>query len=194
MVLKKDDNSIKIDNKDNKTAVLLISHGSRLPYGKEVITNLADMYRETTNYIVGVGYMEVGEPDISTAIDELVDGSEIERIIAVPVFLAHGVHTKKDIPKILGLEIEETALNDEKSSKHHHEHHNHHNNSHQSHHKHHKHNHDDDHHNHHPNHHNHHHDHENNETKFKGEIIYTDPLGADPLVLEIIKKRVSEAL
>jgi sirohydrochlorin cobaltochelatase len=153
------------NNSDNniETAVLLISHGSRLPYGREVINDLADMYRKITDYKVGVGYMEIAQPDISTAIDDLVKGTDIKRIIAVPVFLAHGVHTKRDIPTILGLPVEKE--NKESNKQHH------------------KHGHS----------HSHGHSHEVNKVNFDGEIIYTEPLGADPLVLEIIKKRVADA-
>ncbi|MDR3063151.1 MAG: sirohydrochlorin nickelochelatase [Methanobrevibacter sp.] len=158
-------NDVNNDNNNIETAVLLISHGSRLPYGKEVINDLADMYRKISDYKVGVGYMEIAQPDISTAIDDLVKGTNIKRIIAVPVFLAHGVHTKRDIPTILGLPVEKE---NKESNKQHHNH----NHSHS---------------------HSHGHSHEVNKVNFDGEIVYTEPLGADPLVLEIIKKRVSDA-
>jgi sirohydrochlorin cobaltochelatase len=207
---------------DSKTGVLLISHGSRLPYGSEVINRLADMYKEIVDYKIGIGYMEMHKPDIATAIDELTEGTDIERVIAVPVFLAHGVHTKKDIPEILGLNINETNLNEDDSQKHDHSH-DHGDHSRQGHnHAHKSHNNDHEHHNHEQNHdhkhshsngnhtkhiHDHKHSHSNgNHTEhihehenskkinFSGEIIYTDPLGADPLVLEIIKKRVFNAI
>lgn len=140
----------------NKTGVLLISHGSRLPVASETINKLADMYRETTDFKVNVGYMEIREPNIPTALSELLEGTEIDTVIAVPVFLAHGIHTTRDIPTILGFIEEE------------------------------EHDHDD-------NGHHHHHHHDIEKIDFDGKVIYTEPLGADPLILEIIKNRVNDA-
>ena len=147
----------------NNTGILLISHGSRLPLSSETINKLAEMYRQETNFKVGVGYMEIHEPNIPKALDILVKGTEIDTVIAVPVFLAHGMHTTRDIPKILGLTSDED--NHEQQHEHVHEH----------------------------NHHHHHHE-DIEKVNFDGEIIFTDPLGADPLIVKIIQNRVEEAL
>ena len=163
---------------DKETGILLISHGSRLPYGSEVINKLADMCRKDSDYKIAVGYMEMSKPDIATAVEELVEGTNIQRIIAIPVFLANGVHTKVDIPKILGI-----SNNEEHGHEHSSDHSNkghHHNHEHSP-----DHSHKD---------HNHNHEHDFKKVNFDGEIIYTDPLGADPLVLEIIKKRINDSL
>ena len=87
-------------NSKNNVGVLLISHGSRLPYGKEVINEVAEIYQEKTDSPVVVSYMNMSEPSIPVAINQLADEG-VEKIIAIPVFLAHGVHTKEDIPKML---------------------------------------------------------------------------------------------
>lgn len=144
------------------TGILLISHGSRHPLASEIFNQIADMYREKTDFKVNVGYMEIHEPNIPVAISELVEDTEIDTIIAVPVFLAHGMHTTRDIPKILRLSNNEEEYEDHKHEK--------------------KHN------------HGHHHHHDLEKIDFDGEIIYTEPLGADPLVIEIIKNRVDTAL
>lgn len=150
-------------NPDN-TGILLISHGSRLPIASETITRLAEMYEQETDLKVGVAYMEIHEPNIPDALDILVKDTNIDTVIAVPVFLSHGMHTTRDIPKILRLKDEDS---DEVS--HHHSHEDHNEGS-------------------------HHHSHDLEKINFDGKIIYTEPLGADPLVLEIIKKRVENAL
>lgn len=157
------------ENKFNSknTGILLITHGSRLPASSETINMLADMYRKETDFKVEVGYMEIHEPNIPDALDQLVKGTEIDVVIAVPVFLAHGMHTTRDIPKILRLTNDNTE-NDTHSHKH-----------------------DDDNHNNDCAH-SHHHDFE--KINFNGKIIYTEPLGADPLVLEIIKNRVNSTI
>ena len=139
--------------KTNKIGVVLVGHGSRLPYGKEVVTNLAQMYSENENYMVEVGFMEMTKPTIPSAINKLASNGA-EKIIVTPVFLAHGVHTKHDIPHILGLD-----------------------NGHEHSHK-----------------HSHHHKDEDEKIEFDGEIIYTEPLGPDPRIVEIIKDRVNNSL
>jgi sirohydrochlorin cobaltochelatase len=140
----------------SKIGVLLVGHGSRLPYGEEVINGLANIYREQTDYPVGVGFMNMNKPSIPSAINELSQVG-VEKIIVTPVFLAHGVHTKQDIPHILGLD-----------NGHEHEHG-------------HGHSHD-------------HHDDADEEIQFDGEIIYTEPLGADARLVEVIKDRVNNSL
>ncbi|MDD3984811.1 MAG: sirohydrochlorin nickelochelatase [Methanobacterium sp.] len=140
-----------------KIGVLLVGHGSRLPYGKDVVSQIAEMYREEQEFPVEVGFMNMSKPSIPEAITILADKGA-EKIIVTPVFLAHGVHTTEDIPRILGL-----------------------NNGH-----------DKTEHNTHS--HSHVHDHEEVEINFKGEIIYTEPLGADKRIADIIKDRVNDAL
>ena len=149
---------------DIETGILLLSHGSRLNHVEEVINELADMYRKTTNNKVEIGFMEMRKPNIPQAVANLTDNTNIQRIIVVPVFIAHGLHTKRDIPKILGLVDENLELDNNKVEIGEHHHHAH----------------------------NHHHDIE--KVDFDGEIIFTDPLGADPLIVKIIQKRVDEAL
>ena len=146
-------------NSSSKTriGVLLVGHGSRLPYGKDVVTQIADMYREDEGLLVEVGFMNMSKPSIPEAINSLAQQGA-ETIIVTPVFLAHGVHTTEDIPRILGLN------NGHGDGEHNHSH---------------GHSHEDE-----------------NEVKidFKGEIIYTEPLGADRRIAAIINDRVNDAL
>lgn len=152
--------------------MLLISHGSRLPHGEEVINEVADLYREKTDYPVVVSFMSMSKPSIPDAINQLADKG-VEKIVAIPVFLAHGVHTKQDIPKMLQI----NNGNDLKEHSHGNNEHNHdHGHSHG---------------------HGHSHDHQDEEAekiRFKGEIIYTEPLGADNRIADIIEDRVNDAL
>jgi len=142
-------------NSDLKTAkigILLVGHGSRLPYGKDVVSKLAEMYKENSNYLVEVGFMNMSKPSIPAAINKLAKEG-VQKIIVTPIFLAHGVHTKQDIPHILGLD-------DGHSHGHGHSHE----------------------------------EEEQEEIEFNGEIIYTEPLGADARLVDIIKDRVASAL
>ena len=99
------------------------------------------------------------------SIAKLAENNDLERIIVVPVFVAHGLHTKRDIPKILGIESD---FNEEDIHSHEHHHHDH----------------DHGHH--------HHHHHEVETADFDGEIILTDPLGIDTRLYKIIKERVED--
>ncbi|HMK53509.1 MAG TPA: sirohydrochlorin nickelochelatase [Methanobacteriaceae archaeon] len=106
-------------NSKNKIGVLLVGHGSRLPYGKDVISQLADIYRQNTEYPVEIGFMNMSKPSIPSSINKLAEMG-VEKIVVTPVFLADGVHTTQDIPRILGLDN-----GNESSPQEHHHHHNH---------------------------------------------------------------------
>ena len=110
-------------NDDAKTGVLLVSHGSRLHYNREFISALFEKFKNTTDYPCNFGFMELTEPNIPIAIETLLDGAEIDRLIVVPVFIAPGVHTTNDIPTILGLKEPHTHSH---SHSHDHTHHHHH--------------------------------------------------------------------
>lgn len=147
---------------DKKTGILLLSHGSRLKDGEEVIKAYKEMFlEEFPKAAVEYGFMEIRKPSISESIKALIQKADLEKIIVVPVFIAHGLHTKRDIPDLLGIK------NDFEEDSHHHDHHDH-------------------------RHHYHHHEHEEEAVEFDGEIILTDPLGVDKRMYEIIKDRVSE--
>jgi sirohydrochlorin cobalto/nickelchelatase len=142
-------------NLNSKIGVLLVGHGSRLPYGKDVVSQIAEIYRQKSEYYVEIGFMNMSKPSIPSAINKLASIG-VEKIVVIPVFLAHGIHTTQDIPRILGLKnVNESQHQD----------------------------------------HDHHHSQGKEEPiEFKGEIIYTEPLGADVRIAEIIKDRVNNAL
>lgn len=156
---------------DKKTGILLLSHGSRLDDGEEVIKAYKEMYEEEFPEMpVEYGFMEIRKPRIPETINKLTSENDLDKIIVVPVFVAHGLHTKRDIPGLLGIESD---FDEESVSGHHHHHHDHGHGHH---------------------HHHHHHDHDEEEFEFDGEIVLTDPLGIDTRLYEIIKDRVSDNL
>ncbi|MGV8144269.1 MAG: sirohydrochlorin nickelochelatase [Methanothermobacter sp.] len=138
-----------LNSQEDETGVILVGHGSRLPYGKEVLTEMAEIYKEDSQYPVEIGFMNMNEPSIPAAINKLAEKG-VTKIIVTPVFIAHGVHTKQDIPHILGLD-------DGKEPSHHH------------------------------------HDEEHEDIKFNGQIIYTEPIGADSRIVDIVKERINGA-
>ena len=53
-----------------KLGILAIGHGSKLPYNKEVVTQIADhIAQKHSNIIVRAGFMENSEPTLEKAIE-----------------------------------------------------------------------------------------------------------------------------
>ncbi len=89
----------------SNAAVILVSHGSTLPYAEEVFTEIKEKFIKASGLAAEIGYMKVSKPTIAGAVEilkEEVDG--LDKIIALPVFLAPGIHTNIDIPQLLGLD------------------------------------------------------------------------------------------
>ncbi len=151
-----------IELEDN-IGILLVSHGSRLGYNKEFISEIQSKFDETYDLPNTYGFMELVEPNIPTSINKLLsDNKKIEKLVVVPVFIAPGVHTISDIPTILGLK--------KYTSEH------------------------DDHHHHMHEHNGHHHHHSLDKIDFNGEILYCDPIGADDILIDILKEKIEEVL
>ena len=168
---------------DAKTGVLLVVHGSRLNYSKEFITDLFGQFEAQTDYPCDFGFMELVDPNIPTSINKLVSENEVDRLVVVPVFIAPGAHTTRDIPTILGF------IEDDGTGHHHHHHHDHgHSHSHD-----HEHSHDHG-HSHSHGHHHHHHGHDDVKMEFDGEILYPDPICDDDILIEILEDMVKDAL
>jgi sirohydrochlorin cobaltochelatase len=95
----------------NKIGILAMGHGSRLPHNKEVITKVANMIAEKyPDTVVRIGFMNMNDPTMEEGL-EAFENTGVSSIIAVPLFLAHGVHTTEDIPQILGISREDRKRN-----------------------------------------------------------------------------------
>jgi sirohydrochlorin cobaltochelatase len=83
--------------------MLLVGHGSSMPYNKELVESTAKMITaETGEYVVRCGFMNMNTPSIKEALASF-HGEKIDALIVVPLFLAKGVHIEKDIPSEIGL-------------------------------------------------------------------------------------------
>jgi sirohydrochlorin cobaltochelatase len=86
-----------------KVGILLVGHGSKKEYNKDLITRTAGLIAERhPDYIVKCGFMEFNEPGIPQALD-MFRSEDIESLAVVPLFLARGVHIDEDIPGLLNL-------------------------------------------------------------------------------------------
>ncbi len=85
-----------------RTGVMVIGHGSQLPYNREVTELNAARLRERGHEDVYVGFNEFDEPRIAeTALRMIDDG--IDEIIVLPLFIASGAHLSSDVPAALGI-------------------------------------------------------------------------------------------
>lgn len=83
--------------------MLLVGHGSTMPYNKELVEKTAEMVRlQNTDFIVKCGFMNMNTPTIKGALDDFRK-EPIDTLVVVPLFLAKGVHIEKDIPGEIGL-------------------------------------------------------------------------------------------
>jgi len=95
----------------NKIGILAMGHGSSLPHNKEVITSVANQIAEKhPDTTVRTGFMNMNNPTMNEGL-QAFENTDISNIIAVPIFLAHGVHTTEDIPQILGISREDRKRN-----------------------------------------------------------------------------------
>jgi precorrin-8X/cobalt-precorrin-8 methylmutase len=94
----------------DKVGLVLIGHGSKLPYNKENLEKLADILQKKSRFkTVKVSFLVRDRPKIPEAIESIAKQG-IKKIVLIPTFIAHGVHTKQEIPEILGLKREESML------------------------------------------------------------------------------------
>ena len=49
----------------NKIAILLVSHGSSLPFAEVTFNEIKDKFNKATGFATEVGYMKVAEPSIA---------------------------------------------------------------------------------------------------------------------------------
>jgi len=87
----------------SKKGLLLVGHGSSLPYNKQLVEDTARLVsQKDPGYIVKCAFMNMNRPTIEETLEEFKK-EDIDTVIVVPLFLARGVHINKDIPGVLGL-------------------------------------------------------------------------------------------
>jgi sirohydrochlorin ferrochelatase len=84
-----------------KTGVIVFTHGSRLQEGNDIMVRLVEKLRARLGHeFVEPCFMELGQPDIPTAIDKLV-ARGCNHIFGYAFFLVPGKHLQEDIPAII---------------------------------------------------------------------------------------------
>ncbi|MBU4221928.1 MAG: sirohydrochlorin nickelochelatase [Euryarchaeota archaeon] len=89
-----------------KIGILALGHGSRHPHNKEVVNGVAELIaKKYKNVVVRIGFMNMNTPTMKEGLEAFKE-TGVSTIVAVPIFMAHGVHTMEDIPQILGISKE----------------------------------------------------------------------------------------
>lgn len=95
------DNITKLRRGDNY-GILVIGHGSKLPYNKEIITLNTERLCGMEFKNVLPAFNEFDEPTIEHQFERLV-GCGVDEIIVLPLFISLGDHLKNDVPPKIGL-------------------------------------------------------------------------------------------
>jgi sirohydrochlorin ferrochelatase len=93
----------------NDVGILVLGHGSTLPYNRELVEKFAEMIGKKHSGPVKTAYLNMDKPNIAEGLKSF-SGTDVKKIVALPIFLAHGVHTQEDIPKELGMNDDGKAV------------------------------------------------------------------------------------
>lgn len=94
----------------DNVGLVLVGHGSELAQYRENLEKLAEILRAKSKFkVVEISFMIKNKPNITEAIG-MAAKKGVRKVVLIPVFLAPGVHTEKDIPEILGLKKGEQTL------------------------------------------------------------------------------------
>ena len=89
-----------MDTRGEKSALILIDHGSRLDEANRLIEALADrIQRRRPDIIIAFAHMELADPDLGSAFASCVDRGA-RSVVIVPYFLAPGNHVSHDVPRL----------------------------------------------------------------------------------------------
>jgi precorrin-8X/cobalt-precorrin-8 methylmutase len=94
----------------DKTGLIIIGHGSKLPHNRENLEKLADILRKKSKFkTVEISFMVRNKPTIPEAIESLAKKG-VSKIVLIPAFIAPGVHTTREIPELIELKEKEPSL------------------------------------------------------------------------------------
>ena len=97
---------MKVD-KPEKTAVILVDHGSRREESNQLLLQVVEAYRHHSDWaIVEPAHMELAEPTIAQAFARCA-AQGADRVVVFPYFLSPGRHWHEDIPRL----VKEAAAN-----------------------------------------------------------------------------------
>ena len=82
---------------EERTAILLIAHGSRQEAANRDLTELVKRLKATAQYPIVEGcFLELADPDVPTGGDQCVVRGAA-RVLLIPYFLSAGIHLERDL-------------------------------------------------------------------------------------------------
>ncbi|MCS6977466.1 MAG: CbiX/SirB N-terminal domain-containing protein [Gemmatales bacterium] len=88
------------DSGPQKTALLLIAHGSRRAEANADLDYVADALRRRGPFsIVESCYLELAEPNIAAGAARCMEQGS-ERVVMLPYFLSAGIHVREDLEQM----------------------------------------------------------------------------------------------
>ncbi len=88
--------------------LLLVGHGSRLPYNREVL----EFHAERIEKMEAFDEVKFGFLNQEPFADSVLNSMKSIRVYVVPVFISHGVHTTKDLPEMFSTTEKEIIICD----------------------------------------------------------------------------------
>lgn len=90
-----------MDDKADRKGLILFAHGARDPRWAEPFERLRALLQEQVPTVpVALAYLELMQPDLSTAVSQLfTQGCTALKI--VPVFFGQGGHIRRDLPALI---------------------------------------------------------------------------------------------
>ncbi len=86
-----------------KGAIVITGHGSRLPYNMEVLQFIKESLKKDDSFNgfkIEIGFVQINSPKLSEVLEHLIKDGYREIIVAL-VFISRGIHTDKDIRKVV---------------------------------------------------------------------------------------------
>ncbi len=83
------------------TGIIVFAHGSRVESANEAVRAVArDLVRAAPCERVVAAFLELGQPDLESAADQLA-AAGVERLVILPYFLTLGLHMERDLPVLV---------------------------------------------------------------------------------------------
>jgi sirohydrochlorin ferrochelatase len=98
------------------SAIIVFAHGSRIESANDAVRKVAaDLARAGCFPVVEAAFLELGKPDLASAIASVVSNGA-QDVTVIPYFLTLGMHLERDLPLLIdgiaavhpGLEIHVT--------------------------------------------------------------------------------------
>jgi sirohydrochlorin ferrochelatase len=84
-----------------RSAILLVGHGSRVPESNEITRAMAERLRaHAPDTVVRFAFLELASPTFETALAECI-AERAEEIVVQPFLLAPGRHSIRDLPELI---------------------------------------------------------------------------------------------